>query len=354
MNEKAAVRESLSRVKEYIPGKDIEYVKKRYGLDRVVKLASNENLYGASPKAIDAFKDFKDLHLYPPPQPEELIERISKYTGVEESKIVIGSGIDGILEGIFNIFLEKGDSVSISPPTFPYYITLATIHDAKIERLERDESFNIKVSNSPKSKITLICSPNNPTGNLERGETVREIVEESQGIIFIDEAYVEFSSSDLLEFTEYENVILARTFSKAFGLANLRIGYAIMPEWVKKEYLKVTTPFPVSTPAIKAACAALDDLEYMKSTVERIKRDRERVFKELLNFGAEVYPSEANFLFMRVTPSFCDEMMKRGVIVRDCSSFVGCRKGDVRVSIGRTADNEYFLEKAKEILGQDR
>jgi histidinol-phosphate aminotransferase len=346
-----AVRRSLTEIKEYVPGKSIEYVKEKFGLDRVVKLASNENLYGASPKAIEAFRNFKDLHLYPPSQSEELIERISEYIGIEKSRIVIGSGIDGILEGTFNIFLEKGDTVSLSPPTFPYYTTLATIHGARIEKLKRDKDFQIKVSNIPKSKITLICSPNNPTGNLENPETVKRIVEESQGMVFIDEAYVEFASSDLLEFTEYENVILARTFSKAFGLANLRIGYAIMPEWVKKEYIKVTTPFPVSTAAIKAACAALDDLDYMKSAVERIKKDRERLFNELLSLGVEVYPSQANFLFMRVNPSFCDEMMKRGVIVRDCSSFDGCRKGDVRVSIGRTEDNEYFLEKAKEVLG---
>ncbi len=347
-----SVRKSLAEVREYVPGKGIDYVRKKFGLEKVVKLASNENLYGASPKAIEAFRNFKDLHLYPPSQPEELIERISEYIGVEKSRIVIGSGIDGILECTFNIFLERGDAVSTFPPTFPYYITLATIHCARIAKLKRGRNFQIEVSNIPKSKITLVCSPNNPTGNLEKPETVKRMVEESQGIVFIDEAYVEFASSDLLEFTEYENVILARTFSKAFGLANLRIGYAIMPEWVKKEYLKVATPFPVSTAAIKAACAALDDLDYMRSTVEKIKKDRERLFKELLSLGVEVYPSQANFLFMRVNPAFCDEMMKRGVIVRDCSSFDGCMKGDVRVSIGRTEDNEYFLEKAREVLGR--
>ncbi|MBO8182011.1 MAG: histidinol-phosphate transaminase [Archaeoglobus sp.] len=350
---KPRVRASLSRVKEYQPGKSVEFVKKKYGLEKVVKLASNENLYGPSPKAVEAFKNFEDLHLYPPSQPEELIERISEYVGVEEKRIILAAGIDGILEATFDIFLEKGDTVSISPPTFPYYFTLATIHDAKIERLARNENFQIKPTKT-NSKLTLICSPNNPTGNLERCEVVREIVREmaeSDGVVFIDEAYVEFASQSLLDFADYENVIIARTFSKAFGLANLRIGYAIVPEWLRKEYLKVISPFPLSTPAIKAAIAALDDIEYMRSTVERIKKDRERIFRILSNLGVKVFPSEANFLFMRTKPDFCEELMKRGVIVRDCLAFEGCKEGDVRVSIGREEDNDFFLEKAIELIG---
>ena len=348
---KPRIRKSITKVREYIPGKSVDYVKKKYGLKRVVKLASNENLYGPSPKAVEAFRNFKDLHLYPPSQPEELIERISNYTGVEESRIVVASGIDGILEATFTIFLEKGEKVSLAPPTFPYYLTLATIYDAGIVGLERDQNFKI-LAEKTESKLKLICSPNNPTGNLEDREVVRKLVEEG-GVVFIDEAYVEFASRDLLEFADYENVIIARTFSKAFGLANLRIGYAIVPEWLKKEYLKVLTPFPVSTPAINAAIAALDDLEYMESVVQKVKKERERIFKELSGL-AVVFPSEANFLFMKTKPDFCEELMKRGVIVRDCSSFEGCDKGDVRISIGREEDNDYFLEKAKEVLEGQR
>lgn len=344
---KPRVREALAKVREYVPGQDVEFVRKKYGLEKVVKLASNENLFGPSPKAIEAFRNFTDLHLYPPPQHGGLIAKISDYVGVEEDRIILAPGIDGILEATFRIFIDKGDSVSISPPTFPYYFTLSTIHDARIEKLERDENFQIKGGGG--SKLTLVCTPNNPTGNLERREVLREFVE-SGGIVFIDEAYAEFASRDFLDFADYENVIISRTFSKAFGLANLRIGYAIVPEWLKKEYLKVLTPFPLSTPAINAAIAALEDLEYMKRVVEEVKKERERVFSELFKLGATVFPSEANFIFVRTKRDFSEELMKRGVIVRDCSKFDGCRTGDVRISIGRREDNDYLLEKAAEVL----
>jgi histidinol-phosphate aminotransferase len=342
------IRESVCRLKGYVPGKSVEYVRRKYGVERVIKLASNENPYGASRKAVEALGEFKDLHVYPPTQPDDLVERISDYLGIESTRIVIGSGIDGILEATFNIFVERGDTVSIAPPTFPYYFILAHLYDARIERLERDRNFQIK--GHSKAKLTLICSPNNPTGNLERKEIVKTIVEESNGLVFIDEAYAEFASENLLEFSEYENVVIARTFSKAFGLASLRIGYAVVPEWVKKEYLKVLTPFPVSTPAIKAAIAALDDLDHANKVMEKIKKERQRVFEELSRLGVNVFPSEANFLFMKVKPNFCEEMMKRGIIVRDCSEFEGCAEGDVRVSIGREEENNYFLEKTAEVL----
>jgi histidinol-phosphate aminotransferase len=342
------VRKSIFRLEGYVPGKSREYVRKKYGIERVIKLSSNENPYGASRKAIEALGEFKDLHVYPPMQPDDLIERISDYLGIESTRIVVGAGIDGLLEATFNIFLDKGDTVSLAPPTFPYYSILANIYDARINRLERNRDFQIK--GSAKAKVTVICSPNNPTGNLERREIVKTIVEESNSLVFLDEAYAEFASENLLDFSECENVVIARTFSKAFGLASLRIGYAIVPEWVKKEYLKVLTPFPVSTPAIKAAIAALDDLDHTLKAIEKIKKERERVYENLAKLGVNVLPSEANFLFMRTHPNFCDEMMERGVIIRDCSMFDGCSEGDVRVSIGKKEENDYFLEKTAEVL----
>jgi histidinol-phosphate aminotransferase len=351
-------RKNLGSIPSYIPGKGIEEVRKRYGLERIVKLASNENPYGASPKAIDAFRNFMHLHTYPEPDPEDLRQKIGEYLGFEANRIVLGAGIDGVLENIFKIFIDAGDEVVIPIPSFPYYHTLTNIYNAREVRVSRRKNFRIDSATilnaiTEKTRVILICSPNNPTGNVEDEKEVVKIAESCDALVFVDEAYVEFSSRNMLELAEYENIIIARTFSKAFGLANLRIGYAVIPEDFRQEYLKVSTPFPLSTPAKLAAIAALDDLDYMKGVVEKISKERNRLIRKLTEMGIKVYPSEANFVLIESpleASIFTEELMKHGVIVRDCSKFIGCNNYHVRVSIGLREENDMFLEAIKEIL----
>lgn len=352
------IRDNLRRIPEYVPGKSVNEVKKKYGLKRVVKLASNENPYGANPKVLEILRNFDKFHVYPSPNEiEELIERISEYLGVEKERIVIGAGIDGILENIFKIFIDPGDEVVISIPSFPYYHTLASIFNAREIRIRRRSNFKIDeeaIVNSvtDRTKIMIVCSPNNPTGNLEKLEAVKSIVEGCDALIFIDEAYVEFASRSLIDLSEYENVVVARTFSKAFGLANLRIGYAVMSPELKKAYMKVSTPFPVSSIAVLAAKVSLENLDYMRSCVEKIKRERKRLYNELKS-RVKVYPSEANFLFFESpikSSELAEELMKRSVIVRDCSRFIGCSPFSVRVSVGKKDENEEFLRVLDEVL----
>ena len=352
------LREHLKDVPEYVPGKSVDEVKRLYGLRRVIKLASNENPYGASPRVREVLANFDRFHVYPSPKEiEELTERIAEYIGIEEDRIVIGAGIDDILENVFKMLVDPMDEVVIPIPTFPYYHTLSSIMNAKKVLVERREDFTIDAGDvlnavTDRTKIVIICSPNNPTGNLENPNTVREIVESCDAVIFIDEAYAEFSSKNLLELSEYENVIIARTFSKAFGLANLRIGYAIMSSELKRAYMKVTTPFPVSSIAIQAAIASLEDINYMRSCVDRIRRERERLYSELRR-RVNVYPSEANFLFFESSmesTKLAEELLRRGIIVRDCSKFLGCSPYSVRVSIGRKEENDEFLKALDDVL----
>ncbi len=353
------LRENVKRIPEYIPGKSIDEVKRLFGLERVVKLASNENPYGASPKALEILRNFDKLHIYPSPnEVEELTERISEYLGVEKERIVIGAGIDGIIENVFKMFVDPLDEVVIPIPSFPYYHTLSSVMNAKEIRVKRRGDFRIdeeSIINSvtDKTKIIIICSPNNPTGNVEDFDAVRTIVESCNALVFIDEAYAEFASRNLIELSEYENVVVARTFSKAFGLANLRIGYAVMSPELKKAYMKVTTPFPVSSIAILAAMASLEDIKHMKSCVEKIRAERARLYSELKK-RVRVYPSEANFLFFEShmkSSELAEELMKRGVIVRDCSRFIGCSPFSIRVSVGRKDENDEFLRALDDVLG---
>jgi len=348
----------VKKIPEYVPGKSIDEVKRLFGLKKVVKLASNENPYGPSPKVLEVLRSFDKFHIYPSPsEMEELIERISEYLGVEGERIVIGAGIDGILENVFKMFVDPLDEVVIPIPSFPYYHTLTSVMNGKEIRVRRKGNFQIDeeaILNSitEKTKIIIVCSPNNPTGNIEDADTVRAIVESCNALVFIDEAYAEFASRDLLELSEYENVVIARTFSKAFGLANLRIGYAVMSSELKKAYMKVTTPFPVSSIAILAAIASLEDLRHMRSCVEKIRAERARLYAGLKD-RVKVCPSEANFLFfesLMKASELAEELMKRGVIVRDCSKFVGCSPFSVRVSIGRREENDEFLKALDEVL----
>lgn len=332
----------------YVPGKNIEEVKEAYGLEKVVKLASNENPYGASPKAIEVVRNFTELHRYPNPEYRELRRKLEEYTGWNAERIVIGAGIDGILETLFKILIDEGDEVVIPVPTFQYYGILARLHCAREVLVQRDENFQILEQIfeflNPRTKLVIIPFPNNPTGNTEDLRLVEEIAESTKGIVFIDEAYVEFADSrvDL----DLDNIVIARTMSKAFGLANLRIGYARLPEWLVNYYRSASTPFPVSTLAEKTAIVSLEDIEWMKDCVEKIKRERERLFKELKKLTI-AYPSQANFIFFKSKEGLAEDMMRKGVIIRDCKSF---GVSGYRVTVGKPEENEFFIEKLKEVL----
>ncbi len=345
------MRSDLSGIPDYVPGKSEEDIKKTYGLERVVKLASNENPYGCTPKALEVLRQFSKLNSYPPKDPEELRERIAGYVGFDPEMVFISSGLDGVLECAFKLLVEPGDEVCFALPTFPYYSILSKIYRARENKTERDSEFRM-VNYSKKAKLTVICSPNNPTGNVENPDFVKEIVENVNGYVFIDEAYAEFTEKNLTELVEYENVMVGRTFSKAFGLAGIRLGYAVMHPDMRKALMKVNPPFPVSSLAVKAGIAALEDLEWMRKTVRMIKRDREWLFRKLKNI-ARPFKSEANFLYVETEmdgKSIVEKLEKKGVIVRALSGFEGARENAFRVSVGKREENEAFIKALEDVV----
>ncbi len=352
------VFEKLRRIEivEYKSGLNVEEVERRYGV-KAVKLASNENPYGPTPRVYDVLKNFSNFNIYPKELPE-LRSAIADYLSVEESRIVLGCGSDGVIESVFKMFVDRGDEVVIPIPTFSYYHTLASVYSAKVVNIKRRKDFSLNVERilnavNDRTKLIIICSPNNPTGNAERIDDVRAIVESVDCPVFIDEAYAEFADWNMLSLLDYENVIISRTFSKAFGLANLRVGYGVMHEDLVKYYKAVTPPFPVSTLAQLCALECLKDLDYMLKCVEMIKSERERIYRELKCRGLDVYESQANFLFMKSpikAGEFVEELVKRGIIVRDCSNFLGCDDYSVRVSVGKPDENNAFLRALDDLL----
>ncbi|MBL7118001.1 MAG: histidinol-phosphate transaminase [Candidatus Syntrophoarchaeum sp.] len=355
------VRSSLMEIEDYKPGESVK---------GAIKLSSNENPLGPSPKVVkEIVKSIEEgelnLSVYPwERNEEELRDEISRYVGVGASigkeNIVIGAGVDGVLDTLVKIFIEIGDEALIPIPTFSLYESLVKIAGGMPGYVKRKSGeFGIPLDElipacNEKTKMIFISSPNNPTGNCIPEAEMRAIIESVPKVmVVIDEAYVEFADSSLVNLVkEYENVLVLRTFSKAFGLAGLRVGYAVIPEWLASAYKKVSIPFSVNSIAIKAAIVALRDKEHLRKSVKLVRHERELLLENLQRF-LKVYPSQANFVLVDVSPrksyEAYEELMKNGLIVRDCASFRGAGDSFIRITVGTREQNELVVETLKQI-----
>ena len=352
------IKKEILEIKEYVPGKSIDDIARAYGLDpnSIIKLGSNENPLGPSPMAVEALIEHaSQVSIYPSADANELVDAISEYTGFPASNIAAsGPGMDGLIDGLMRLIIARGDEVIIPTPTFAYYEISARANGAVPVFVKRDEDYAVDVQAileavSPHTKVIFLCSPNNPSGNMVPENDVRKIAESTDGLVFVDEAYVEFADNSLAHLVnEYDNIIIGRTFSKAFGLAGLRIGYGIMPEWLKSEYMRVATPFNVSGAAIAAGVAALSDVDHLEKSIELAQKG-EVYLKKHIPFN--VYDSQANFVMVDVAPhkakDVCERLLKKGIIVRDCSSFRDAGESLVRVTIGTQKQNEKVVEGFK-------
>jgi histidinol-phosphate aminotransferase len=342
------LRPCLGDLKPYVAGKGFAEISKKYGIppQRIVKLGSNENPYGPSPRVAEALRTISPERY---PEPEDLLASLSSYAGCPDEMVVIGAGMDGVMDTLTRLFLEPGDRTFIPTPTFSYYEILTTMAGATPAFFPRGSEFEVLADIPRDTKMAFLCSPNNPTGNVTSVEVVRAVVESIDGIVFLDEAYVEFADCSLLPLVrEYENLVVGRTMSKAFGLAGMRLGYAVAPSWIADQYRRAAPPFfGITAASVAAGVAALSDLEFMRDGVDKIRSERERLQKEI-----QSHPSQANFLFMETAkPSnaFVEMFLQKGIIIRDCRSFWGAGEHHVRVTVGTAAENDLFLSAFREI-----
>jgi histidinol-phosphate aminotransferase len=334
----------LSGLEEDEAGPDPGEVSRRYCIpeERIVVLSRNENPYGPGPRVRTALQDVP-LHRYPDSRP--FIESLSEYSGFSREEIVIGAGMDEIITTICRIFLGPGDSALIPVPTYSFYGQAAMLCGAKPFYHPRLDDYSVSRQVPEKIKMAFLCSPNNPTGNVLSEENVRAVAEGTDAIVFLDEAYAEFAERSLIGLVrEYDNLVVGRTLSKAFGLAGLRLGYAVAPPWIAEQYRRVAPLFSISSLSLAAGVAALQDLEWMRGCVKRIVSERERMSRSL----ACVHPSQGNFLYVHTREKskvVVERLLRRGVIVRDCSSFPGSGEHCLRVTVGRPEENGRFLEE---------
>lgn len=338
----------------YVYAERPEAIAARYGFDHVARLGSNESPFGPSPRALEAASAaLADAHRYPEESMSEL--RAALATRYGDRAYVVGNGMDGIIETLLRIFCETGDRVTVSTPTFSFYGIAARAQGGVVATVPRDADFAVDVEGfaaaSRGAKIAFLCTPNNPTGTATPVGDVRAIAESiGDCLLFLDNAYVDFSDRDYRPLLDTcENLVIGRTFSKLYGLAGLRVGYAMLPDWLLPAYARAATPFcGVSSVSAAAAAAALGDDAHVERTRSHVVAWRERLAAGCPFSSA---PSEANFLMVDVAPRASDEavdaLARAGVLVRSCRSFPDLADHYLRVSVGAEWENERFLSAVR-------
>ena len=330
---------------------------------REIRLDWNESPYPPSPDAVAAITAFAAHNRYPDFDAWTLREAIGRYIGAPASRIVAGAGLDNVLETLIHLLIEPGDRVIISEPTFMVYEWLVRGHDGDSVNVPLTPEFELDAEGirdaiDERTKLVLICNPNNPTGNLFDVKAIERIVAEAPCLVAIDEAYAEFAGASFLPLMErYPNLVILRTMSKFAGFAGMRVGYGVFPDALMPYLLRIMPGFcNVSAVATAAAVASLADDEYNRAVVARIVADRDALADQLRELpGVEPLPSATNFLLVRLPVADAGpvqrELAMRGIYVRHFGNPAFGLGDCLRVSIGTTEENEAFLSELEAILG---
>ena len=356
-------REELKDLVPYIPGKPIEQVMKEYNLTDVIKLASNENPLGCSPKAKEAISSALDsLNLYPDGNSTLLREKLAQKYNIKVEQVIPSSGSDEMIDQLAKTFIDEDDEVIMADITFPRYTDTCKMMGGKpvvvpLKNFTHDLK-SMAQAVSDKTKIIYICNPNNPTGTMIPTSEVIDLLENipSSVLVVLDEAYREYVTRDdymmdsekLIE--RHPNLIILRTFSKAYGLAALRVGYTIAHEDIISNINKVRGPFNINSLAQVAAIASLEDADFIKESYYINKSGKEYLYGEFDKMNIEYCPSEANHIFLNVGQDSMEiftELQKVGVIIRPMGSTY------IRVSIGLKHENERFIEELTRLLERE-
>jgi histidinol-phosphate aminotransferase len=308
---------------------------------------ANENPFG------------KSLNRYPDPMQKKLKERIAKMTDVNPGQLFLGNGSDEIIDLVMRLFCQPcKDNIVTIDPTYGMYEVAADINGIELRKVSLDSNFDISTSamiseTDRNTKLMILCSPNNPTGNLLDKNKIRELLNSFSGIMMLDEAYIEFSEDEgfLKEMDQYPNLIILQTLSKAWGMAGVRLGKAFASEEIISLLNTVKFPYNVSRINQVVAQKALNRKRKTNRKIQQITREREKLktYLHTFSFIERIFPSDANFLLMRVSNSqdLINYMRQSRILIRDRSGLNGCQNC-VRLTIGTPKQNRLLLEKMKE------
>jgi histidinol-phosphate aminotransferase len=360
---KNLARKGILKIASYMPGRSIEEVQKEFGAKKWTKLASNENLLGPSPKALTAIrKELAKIYLYPEGPCTVLRKALAERFAIPEGMVVISNGADNLILMIANAFVNEEDEVVMADPTFSVYTNATQIMGGKPVRVKlKDFTHDLdgmlnKVNR--KTKLVFVCNPNNPTGTTVSLGAFDHFLSRlpKHVIVVLDEAYRDFVEdafypNGLDYIKQRKQLIVLRTFSKVYGLAGLRIGYALGREDLVDCLYQVRDPFPVHRLAQVAALAALNDKDHAIRSVQLVYEGKRYLYKELDRVGLSYVPSQANFIFIdfkKDSEQIFQAFLGEGIIIRPGK--IWGYPTFARVTIGRMEDNRRFIKALKKIL----
>lgn len=362
-------RKIVEEMDSYVPGKSQDEIASDFNLNKneIIKLGSNENPWGPSPKAMKAIEDeIKSINRYPESQLYELVGQIAKYSDVKPSQVIVGGdGADEIIDVLAKTFIDDGDEFIVPIPSYMYYEYLLKQYGAKpvYAKWDLDENKldvqSIFDSISKKTKMIFLCTPNNPTGTLIEKDVLRDIAGKNPDVlIVIDEAYFEYSevtNKDLIN--EFDNIFIIRTMSKVLGLAGMRIGYGLACDEIIEYMHRIKPVFSLTRLSFVAALNTFKDTQYITESIKKGIESRQYLYDEVSKIdGLKIFPSKSNFMLINVKDTgftaseLALELMKKGIIVRDCTSFKGLDEYWIRISICTLEEDEKFIKILKEVL----
>ncbi len=360
---KQRARQEIFKLKPYIPGKPIEEVKRELGIDNIIKMASNENPLGPSPLALQAITEIlPEIYLYPDANCFELKQRLADFYQITAEHLLIGNGSDELLKLLAEAFICPGDQVIFAQPTFSEYEFVSLIMGAECIKVPlKDYALDLEAilkAITPITKIIFICNPNNPSGTMLDAAAIHQFMEQVPDdiIVIFDEAYCEYvESPDFPVSLDYvrqgRNVIISRTFSKIYGLAALRVGYAITTPAIAQAIETVMEPFNVNSLAQAGALAALDDKQHVAQSQALNRAGKKYLYAEFERLGLQYVPTQANFILVDCgcdCQSIFRVLLQQGIIVRTCDHFGFPHS--IRVTIGKPEDNQRFIKSLEKVL----
>ncbi|HVU03644.1 MAG TPA: histidinol-phosphate transaminase [Polyangiaceae bacterium] len=358
---KSLVTETIAALRPYEAGKPIEELERELGISHAVKLASNENPLGPSPKALAALgAALGELHRYPDASAYRLREGLAAHLGVRMEEVIQGNGSNELLELCVRTFTTPKDHVVFGDPAFVVYQLAAMAHGVPFTAVKlRDGVHDLEAmaaAVTEKTKLVFVANPNNPTGTYVTKAAMERFLRTipPEVVVAVDEAYFEYADApDYPNCLQYRNLrerlVVLRTFSKIYGLAALRVGYAVAPPEIVDYMNRVRAPFNVSTPGQAAALAALADAEHVEKSRSSNRAERDRLSTEFAALGLAVVPSQANFVYVdakRPARPIYDALLRKGVIVRP----FGALPTGLRITVGTAAENDRLLAALREVL----
>ena len=354
------VRRAVREGHAYRPGTTLEQACRTYGLERIIKLSSNENPLGSSPRALAALSGVNELNVYVDNEYHELREKLARHVGAGIDNVIVGHGSNELLELMFETFVDRGERVIMAKPTFSLFPQNAHLREADTVEVPlrngvHDLDAMAKAVNS-NTKLVLVCDPNNPTATAVRPEAMEQFLSQigDRALVAIDQAYREFMPDGVDGIAiamQRPNVLVYRTMSKVYGLASLRIGYAVGAAELISYMQRVRLPFNVTRASVVAALAALDDADFVRRSITTNAEQRERLHRDFARLGLFAYPSAANFIAVQV-PVSADraytDLLKLGIAVRSGDA-LGL-PGFLRITAGTAAENDALIAAFEKLL----